>query len=48
MELTQEEKEMLAGFIGTNWQAFTTFAEEFMSDRAMHVLAEKLELQTTI
>ncbi|MBU9866801.1 hypothetical protein [Rahnella aceris] len=46
MELTQEEKELIAGYLGQHWQQFVATAEEFMSDRALHALAEKLGLES--
>lgn len=42
MELNKEEAEIVAGFLATNWSAFSHVAEEVMTASALHRLAEKL------
>jgi len=44
MEFSEIEKELLAGFLGTNWSEFVEFAEDFVPESALHRLAEKLGL----
>lgn len=44
MELSKEEAELLAWFIGLHWIEFSERAEEMVSVCALHRLAEKLGL----
>lgn len=46
MELTQQETEIIAGFLAENWAAFSQSAEEVISVCALHRLAEKLGLES--
>ncbi|WP_337013401.1 hypothetical protein [Pantoea sp. AS142] len=45
MEFTNEEREVIAWFIGGHWQDFASGAEELISITALHRLAEKLGLE---
>jgi hypothetical protein len=44
VDLTEREREVLAWFIGENWQEFAARAEEFLGVNGLHRLAEKLKL----
>ena len=44
MELTDREREILAGYIDDNWDSFSKYAEEFLGVNGLHRLAEKLNL----
>lgn len=46
MELTKEEVELIAGFIGQHWQEFVASVEDVTTVTALHRLAEKLGLDT--
>lgn len=46
MELNKEEAEIIAGFLATNWSAFSQAAEDVMTVSALHRLAEKLGLES--
>ena len=45
MELSKEEAELIAGFIGAHWQEFAASVEDVISIYALHRLAEKLGLE---
>ncbi|MGL3102540.1 hypothetical protein [Enterobacter asburiae] len=45
MELSKEEAELIAGFIGEHWQEFAASADGVISIYALHRLAEKLGLE---
>lgn len=44
MQLTDIEKELLLGFINSNWPDFIAFASEAVPESTLHRLAEKLGL----
>lgn len=46
MELSKEEVELLAWFVGTHWAEFSEGAQEIVSPSALHRLAEKLGLES--
>ncbi|EGQ5289292.1 hypothetical protein QWY64_09455 [Enterobacter hormaechei] len=46
MELTKEEVELIAGFIGQHWQEFVASVEDVTTVTALHRLAEKLGLES--
>ena len=46
MELTPQEAELIAGFIGEHWQEFSASVEGVTSVCALHRLAEKLGLES--
>ncbi|EPA0112015.1 MULTISPECIES: hypothetical protein [Enterobacter cloacae complex] len=46
MELTQQEAELITGFIGEHWQEFAASVEGVISVCALHRLAEKLGLES--
>ncbi|ELD3428685.1 MULTISPECIES: hypothetical protein [Enterobacter] len=46
MQLTDIEKELLAGFVNSNWQDFIAFASEAVPESTLHKLAEKLGLSS--
>ncbi len=46
MELSKEEAELIAGFIGEHWQEFVESVEDVTTITALHRLAEKLGLES--
>jgi hypothetical protein len=48
MKFTEQELELLAWYIGKNWNQFFKEAEEVVSINALHRLAEKLGLDQII
>lgn len=46
MELSKEEAELIAGFMGEHWQEFAASVEDVISVCALHRLAEKLGLES--
>jgi hypothetical protein len=46
MELSKEEAELIAGFIGEHWKEFYDSVEDVISTCALHRLAEKLGLES--
>lgn len=46
MVLSEEEAELIAGFIGEHWLEFVASVEDVTTINALHRLAEKLGLES--